>query len=435
MRRIRKVVVWLVTVVMATSLVFSLGQFAQAQDPVKLTLFSTASRSFEVWVKETAAQFSKETGIEVVVDTVPWGKAYAKMMLDMSQQTGAIDVVQLDFENWFMGVVSAGYLEPLDEFLADPNLVASDFDMNDFLPLLVEKATYEGKVYGIPMYANVLVGFYRKDLFEEKGLQYPQSLEEFVETAKKLTLDTDGDGKTDIYGATLPLKKHGHLRTEFLNWLWSFGGDLFDENWNPTLNSEAGVKALQAMVDMYQKDKSVPPGSTGYTYSDGVNLFLQGTAAMTSWWVGILPEVDNPEVSKIVGKSALTARPGISRLGGYHYSIPKDSKHKKEAFRLIQFLTGKGPQKVRTLELGILPQRKSLLFDPEVLAKYPDFKLVYETFATSRSLTGFSEWSEVDQLIRTACSSAAVLEKTPKQALDDAAEKIRKIMEKAGYYK
>ena len=72
---------------------------------------------------------------------------------------------------------------------------------NDLLPALVESATYNGKLYGLPWYAGNRSVYYRKDWFAEEGIEeFPTTWEDFVEVAIRLTKDTDGDGKIDRYG-------------------------------------------------------------------------------------------------------------------------------------------------------------------------------------------------------------------------------------------
>ena len=77
-------------------------------------------------------------------------------------------------------------------------------ELEDFFPGALEAYTYKGKLYGIPMSMSVHVMLLNLDHFAEAGVEPPENgrwtWDEFVEKAKALTFDSDGDGVIDKYG-------------------------------------------------------------------------------------------------------------------------------------------------------------------------------------------------------------------------------------------
>ena len=81
----------------------------------------------------------------------------------------------------------AGWYEPLNRFLSDPRLTASDYDWSDFTDGAKATATQpDGTISAIPCFMDALILFYRKDVFQEKGLRPPRTMAEMEELAKKL---------------------------------------------------------------------------------------------------------------------------------------------------------------------------------------------------------------------------------------------------------
>ncbi|MGI6558382.1 MAG: ABC transporter substrate-binding protein [Limnochordia bacterium] len=95
--------------------------------------------------------------------------------------------------------------------------------------------------------------WYRKDLFEEKGLDVPKTWSEWLHAAKELTIDTDGDGKPDIYGMLQYL--YDTEPQAITNLMYTSGASTFDENGNVAINSPA----MKASVDFLKEIwKSTP---------------------------------------------------------------------------------------------------------------------------------------------------------------------------------
>lgn len=121
-----------------------------------------------------------------------------------------------------------------DMILPIDDLVAADADaqaiVDDMAPNLVDGMRADGSLYALPYAWNNMVIYYNTDRFTEAGLDAPSAdwtVEEFVETAKALTEDTDGDGRADRYGFSWASNE---MFPGVMPWVLNFGGNFATED-------------------------------------------------------------------------------------------------------------------------------------------------------------------------------------------------------------
>src|SRR5438445_8648562 len=125
-------------------------------------------------LRASLPDFEKKTGIKVVVDASPFGDLYKKQLLSLSTGAGRYDVVFVD-EPW---------IPPLSEFLLPPNERMTTLELQDFIPTTVASGAFLGTQYAVPVDPNVQLLVYRKDLFEQKGLDPPATGDELLADGK-----------------------------------------------------------------------------------------------------------------------------------------------------------------------------------------------------------------------------------------------------------
>jgi len=173
--------------------------------------------------------------------------------------------------------------------------------------------------------ADIHAFFYRKDLFEEYGIPYPpKTWAEVIEAAKKLTLDTDGDGEIDIYGFGMPAAEIAWLfQSELIQSIIQNGWDGYyacprDGEGHFITNTTECYLALKFIYDLWNT-WSVAPGINGlmpefmktYGFFDVTRDFAEGRLAMAYIWLGMAKEIDDPAISKVVGKWDVTEPPAL----------------------------------------------------------------------------------------------------------------------------
>ena len=277
----------------------------------------------------------------------------------------APDVFYLDsFESTLL--MKYDVLSPLDSYITS-NFAAADFESN-----LLAAFRYKGKIYGLPKDFSTLALFYNKKAFQEVGLtKAPATWDELLAYSKKLTLDTNRDGRIEQYGFGLAPEL---ARQYFM--IKAFGGELIDGHGNAAFASPQSLKGLQLVIEQYRKDKSSAQASD-VGASSGSEIFGQGKAAMViegSWAIPYLketfPNIDfaTAEVPTVGGKKGTIAYTVA-------YVMNKQTKHKQAAWQLISYLTGSEGMKAWASAGLALPTRKSV-----VAALGYDKKLLYAPF-------------------------------------------------------
>jgi multiple sugar transport system substrate-binding protein len=288
-----------------------------------------------------------------------------------------------------------------------------------------------GALYGIPFGAETSILAYRKDVFEELGLEVPKTYDELVAVMKTIK-EKKGMGAMTSRGKT------GHQVTAgWLLHLAPLGGKIFDDEWNPVINSSEAVKAAEIMRLITQTG---PIGISSYGYSEASAAFLQGDAAMYLDTLKIAAMVRDPKLSKVDGKVGYALHPTGTRCGsetgGFAMGIPANSQNKEAAFLFIQYMTSKAGDR-RMVELGGDPVRLSTLADPEFVAKFEEYPIIAEQLpcadADWRPL--IPEWNELNiDVLGQALTEVITTDKPIQPIMDEANEKARQIMEREGYY-
>jgi multiple sugar transport system substrate-binding protein len=397
---------------------------------------------------ELAKEFEKETGIKVVIDMVTYGEVIEKHMMELSSGTAAHDLYDCD-SIYLPQYVP--YCVPIDTYMNDPKLMDPDMVMNDFYPQLIEGLSYADKLYTFPQMNTFASLFYRKDLLEKAGIQAPSyneawTLDQYYDAAKKLTQDTDGDGKTDIYGATLSGARTG-IGDEVYTLFWGSGGSLFDDELKPTFGKggpdhDKMVKVL-TLVQKFYTEGLVPPGATDYEIGEAAGVFEQGLVA-TSWnWNLCSSWMDAPTAPQH-GKIGVSLIPRDDqnakrwhRQGTKGFLITKNSKNKEAAYLFMQWLSRPDIQ-LKQIELNdSTPPRISVLEKSEYKDKFthsPQLRYVSQ-IKGDRPVPYIPEWSQCEDIMAVPFQQCMVGKISPEEAANEAAMGIESMLKSKRYYK
>lgn len=205
---------------------------------------------------------------------------HPKQVTFLSAGSASPEILYLD-RMFIWDYATAGWLEPIDD-LWSPEVEKL------YHPDIIKTIKIKGHFYASPGMCKTSMCFYRKDLFEEHGIDGPpKTWEEFVEIGKALTLDTDGDGVIDVWGWVQPFSSEDpRIQFEELwNWVYAQGGTVVDpELGYPNLLKDYFKTALQFITDLVNKYKIAPPGITTYGDKPALDVFLAGKAAMLGGW-------------------------------------------------------------------------------------------------------------------------------------------------------
>lgn len=230
------------------------------------------------WVNAIVAKFEKEhPDVKVKVERLPWEVWQTKITSSVVAGNPP-DIYALG--SWLGGpYVQDGLLAPIDAYLTKE-------DKADFFASDLNGGKFGGKYYVWPWFNQGSTLLINLDMCKERGVQLPTNKEmdwttdQFLEAAKKLTYDSDGDGKIDVYGFPLFGVEPG-IHWQQIGWFGSFGADFFSSDGKKiVLNSAQGKKALQFLLDLQDKYKVTPLGAAGLSTSDIGEMFLQSKLAM-----------------------------------------------------------------------------------------------------------------------------------------------------------
>lgn len=217
---------------------------------------------------------------------------------------------------------------------------------------------YKGHLYQIgDQIGNHLFLLYNKDLVPKA----PETMSELIEMGKRLTRDVDGDGKIDQYGLVWNYTEPFF----FIPFLTGFGGWVMDSAGNPTLDTEATVKALKFVRDLRDKYKIIPR-ECDYNTADA--LFKEGRAGMLingPWSIGGYRKAGvNFGIARIpkVDETGLWPAPMVA-IKGYSINVNVDEKKLPYVLDLFKYLVSPEVQLEYTRVLGTIPTHKKALED------------------------------------------------------------------------
>jgi multiple sugar transport system substrate-binding protein len=356
--------------------------------------------------------------ITVVFSEVPQNEINNKALLEATGKTGAYDVLMQNLHVPALANINA--LEPLDTYIKR--------DSFPIEKMIDNGVTYKGQVWGIPVRGDVRVLHYNADLFKAAGLdpdKPPKTLAEYEQYATTLT-------KNGKYGQV----RNPNNVDNFTSLLFQFGGEFINSNFEPVYNSDAGVKALQYMIDELKRGV-VDPQSISLDYSSEMALYFSGDAAMFDSWPARYIDSGMPEKSKIVGSNRVAALPGAASLvSGWHMVMFNTTKDKDAAWEFMKFVADPVNQKEVILRGGDCnPTHLDVLNDAELQAKYEVLRAVSDSFSKTKIYALSTQYETVRNHINDEMPKAFLGAKTAKQALDDAAKLSRQALIDAGELK
>jgi ABC-type glycerol-3-phosphate transport system substrate-binding protein len=290
--------------------------------------------------KAVAAQFTKDTGIEVKFTVVPYQGVFDKLSAEIASGASDYDVATIDV------VWNAKFASSVEDLtpLFTPDVV------KDLPPALLADAQFGGHYIGMPTWANAEIVFYRKDLWDDPtekanfkakygyDLVPPATWQQWRDMAKFFTRDTNGDGKTDFWGTDVI----GSFAEEWMAEVLQAGspGVILDKDGNVIIDNDAHKAALEFYIAPHCTDKSSPENVNEIGWGEAQNLFYQGQTAMMKFWGHAYKMT--PADSKVNGKVGvapmLAGAAGIAGIPGPWYNvIPKTSAHKDAAMKFVAY--------------------------------------------------------------------------------------------------
>jgi len=359
--------------------------------------------------------------INVIHTNFPYAEYRTKVAAAIPAGEGP-DVVQL-YYGWLDAYRDAQLVVPLPADAFPDAAIKSDF-----FPM-VQAMNVGGDYYGLPTAVRSLALFWNKKLFAEAGVDGPpETLDELVETAKKLTKRDSGGNLLQVGITIAPAGQDHHWWREVLT--RQFGGQPYSADGRTvTYNSEAGIKAIEFYANLITEHKVSEIGFL----TDGQTAFKAGKAGMTfdgSFRLGAF----NKQRGLEYGITELPAHDG-RRFNFSSYWVngitSKAQGEKREAAaKFLAFITQPDAMQLWLDTVGELPARPEVALVP-ANENNPQFGPFIKGLAYANA-THFVDESAQRQLVIDMLDNITLKGMSAADAVAIAAEEEQKLLDK--YY-
>ena len=301
-------------------------------------------------MQDIIAKFNAENGkgITVVGEEAPWdGGAYSENLFNAKMGGGDVDC-----STWKL---TSTPLFVNNDLLADltPMIDAWDKkgDIDDNMYNVMKQAGGSDSIYVMPWNVQVLYVYYRPSIFEQAGVAVPTTYEEFLTAIEKCTMDTDGDGKIDVYGFGMRGSNGG--QEPWGSFVHGRGGSFED------MTTAESIQGMQDFIDIYNKGY-VPPTAAGDGFQEIIANFKSGLTAMTIHHTGSSADMEatfGDDVSAFpfpAGKGQWTS------MGDTETVIFESCENKEAAFEWVSYLAAGEGQKMWCEGTGNVPVSKTV---------------------------------------------------------------------------
>ena len=294
--------------------------FENPAEPTTVNVLAYNSSAIDPFTN-TMVKSCTHDNVTVKHDPIDFPGQVQKTTATLAGDKGTYDIIET--YSFIVGPnAAAGKLQPLDDLFAK---YAEEYKLNDLDESMRDGMSYEGKLYGLPMQAQMFVMAYRKDIFDKHGLTAPTTFEEMRAAAK--TIQDAGDMK---YPLALPWLSTGDIASHYQATLNSLGTDYVDpETMEPQLDSPESVKALEEMKSLLPY---MDPQVTTFDQPKVQQQLFNGTAAMAIMFSGRMNDLTVETNSQYFDKFAFAPPPGVenadqlySRLSIDGWSIPTNT--------------------------------------------------------------------------------------------------------------
>lgn len=415
------------TRVAAAALLLALVSCAPRRDAPVTLRFWAMGREGEV-VQELVRDFEREhPGVRVQVQQLPWIAAHEKL-LTAHVGGSTPDVAQLG-NTWVPEFAALRAVEPLDAYVAR----TASMPDTGFFRGIWDTNVVDGATYGVPWYVDTRVLFYRTDFLRAAGFDSIPGdwagWRRAMEGVRKVAgVDERGRGRFAIFLPT----------NEYTPWIvlgMQAGSPLLtDDDTRGVFADSAYRRAAAFFLGLFRD--GLAPAVPGQGIANRYQEFERGTFSMYisgPWDVG---EFRNRLSPAMAGKWSTAPLPGpdgaasgLSTAGGSSLVLFRGSRHKAEAWALIEFLS-RPEQQLRFHRLtGDLPARREAWRD-SAFTNDPFARAFEVQLTRTRSTPKVPEWEQISLLLQAKVEAMVLGHADPDSTLGTLDREIGLILEK-----
>lgn len=396
----------------------------------ELTIAATAADIAKI--QPLVDEYARAHRVVVRVEGNEYTDHYAKLNINLTQSTGAYDVVSID-DPWMPLFAGGEYLKNLTEMMENASVRLS----GDFMPTLRALGEYPvgTSLRGIPWIGNVQMFAWRTDVLEEMRKDVPTTWDDVLGLAAEIT---ERYGASGLSGIGIRGKPGNDAATSFLPVLRGFGTELLDpETSEPLLESTTALAALDLHVKLATL---APKGVETVDHARQRDNLLSGRIALSAdTWPDQFLLAGDPDRSKVAGSIQVgpePAQPGVQRstmTGAWLLAIPEGSQHHEQALRFILWITEAEQQRRLMMDQYLPGTRYSVLNDAEIMAKLPILPALRDAIRTAVPRPRTPLYASLEQIFGRYVAEAILGSISSEEAMITANQEMRELLVREGF--
>ncbi len=385
--------------------------------------------------------FYKKENIKANIRKVLPEHSFEHICKALSDPGCDIDVVLFDVP-WLRYLVERKFLLCIDDYCSSHNVTQALF-----IPTLFDAfGKVGGHYYAMPYMSCTQLLFYRKDFFTDENLmndfekrflislKTPSNWLQFNTIARYFTKRFNPDSPVE-YGHAMSLPYTEQIMCDFFPRLWAYGGNLFNSNGIPCINTQQAKTALKNMLESVSY---AHPSVLSDRPMDNVDKFIHGETAMLYTFFNYATPIVDRLKSSVASKFGFARLPGQSPiLAGWSLGITRNSRYPEESFRFMKWACGADIAIPHTILGGQSPNLK-VYRNYDMISLYPWLPKALSEFPKCRkrelpitcNLTRYSE-KEIEDVV--AAEICKLIEKTIKYGMPETQE-IEQALENVQIY-
>lgn len=369
MRKLLALLMILIMVVPALGVTAQGGEFDCGTDEeVAITYYGDPAGSHPEAEKAAIAAF-KEVCPNITVLRIDGSsnttEVLATYLQQFEAQSGDVDIIRVD-------VIFPGQLA---EHLLDISEYATQEEIDQFLPALIQNDTVDGRLVALPLRIGFGMLYYRTDLVEKYGYDGPPaSWTELEEMAQVIQEGERAEGNDEFWGYVWQGNSYEGLTCNAMEWQVSEGaGNFVSPEGDIQVNNEAALAAFERAAGWVGTIS--PPGVVGYQEEDARGVWHAGNAAfMRNWPYAYSTSLTSEVIADTFDVAPLPMGAGersAATLGGWHMGVSRYSEQPGAAAAFVRYFTGLESQKAYALATTSPPASTALYADPDIQAAMP----------------------------------------------------------------
>ncbi|MDO5728990.1 MAG: extracellular solute-binding protein [Actinomycetaceae bacterium] len=401
---------------------------------------SSSAKANQQIIENAKASFEQENAdfnVEIVPVKAGEGDYATKLALQYRSESTAPDVIYED--TYRLGSdAAAGYLAPIDEYLADWD------EWKQYPEAVHQGATgMDGKLYGIPVDTDTRGIWYNKEVLEAAGVDVPwqpQTWDEVLDVARKIKSSQPDVLPMNIYAGKVLAEASSMQGFEML--LYGTDDPLYNLDTNKWVVGSDGFKASLAFLDTVMKEKLGPTPQnlgdtawsqtiyTSYMPDNKIGFSIDGSWVPGNWVEGA--EAEWPEWVDRVGWAAMPTQKGqqpgqTSMSGGWVYSMGANAKNKDKVFEFMTHLMNYENSLYYSVQNQSVAVRDDVAAAPEFAESNPAIPFFAELTKVTHFRPSSEDYESISNEIQMATEKIINGQGTPEEvaaAFDEAVKSL-----------